>query len=403
MTVLTNTPLSIWKTRSFVILFMTALSVTLGHAIYNLALPLVVYQLTESSQMMGWMRAVEFLPNLMLALFIGVWVDRFDKKRWSQAMLIGQIVTILISYSALNWLSKPLYVLFPCAFMMTAFYYGYSNARMAMIKLSLPQEQQGIATSRMSSLYSLMETIGPVLSGALLLFSQLHQVFLLLAMLWMVAYWKLGHLRLTPQEHKEHLPLFKALREGWQVFYTDKNMVLITLSVMVVNTTDSMFWIQSIYFAKAKLSLSALEVSYMVAASGVGGVASAFVADKVRAKMGLGRLLITSYGLSCMGFALPVLFPSSLSLTMAFFWVSSIGLFSNICIWSYRQEAFSKEHLGRISGITGSLFKLLMPFGLAASGYWVASFGIGPVFYGCLVVQLGVTGLLLCSRVRRLV
>ncbi|MCE7626601.1 MFS transporter, partial [Vibrio fluvialis] len=92
--------------------------------IYDLALPLLVYDLTQSSEMMGWMRAVEFLPNLLLALFIGVWVDRFDKKQWSQVMLLGQIVTILISYSAVNWIIEPLYVLFPCAFLMMAFNYG---------------------------------------------------------------------------------------------------------------------------------------------------------------------------------------------------------------------------------------------------------------------------------------
>ena len=129
---------SIWKNKRFLILFSSAFFVAFGAKIYDLALPLLVYELTQSAQMMGWMRAVEFLPNLLLALFIGVWVDRFNKKRWSQCMLLGQIAMLVISYSAVRWLDNPLLALFPCAFLMMAFNYGYHNARMGMMKSALP-------------------------------------------------------------------------------------------------------------------------------------------------------------------------------------------------------------------------------------------------------------------------
>ena len=117
----TEATLSIWKSSSFIVLFSTAFFVAFGTKVYDLALPLLVYDLTQSSEMMGWMRAVEFLPNLLLALFIGVWVDKFNKKQWSQCMLIGQVLVLVVSYIAVRWLSNPLYALFPCAFLMMAF------------------------------------------------------------------------------------------------------------------------------------------------------------------------------------------------------------------------------------------------------------------------------------------
>ncbi|MCW0469751.1 hypothetical protein OH492_14380 [Vibrio chagasii] len=128
---------SIWKSSSFIVLFSTAFFVAFGTKIYDLALPLLVYELTKSSEMMGWMRAVEFLPNLLLALFIGVWVDRFNKKQWSQCMLIRQKQQ-WSSYIAVRWLPNPLYALFPCAFLMF-FNYGYHNARIGMMKNVLPR------------------------------------------------------------------------------------------------------------------------------------------------------------------------------------------------------------------------------------------------------------------------
>ena len=392
---------SIWQVPSFMVLFSSAFFVAFGAKIYDLALPLLVYELTQSSQMMGWMRAVEFLPNLLLAVFIGVWVDKFNKKRWSQCMLLGQMLMLVMSYLAVRWLPNPLIALFPCAFLMMAFNYGYHNARMGMMKNVLPQAQQNTATARMSSLYSFLETVGPVLSGGLLLMSAIHNVFLLVAVLYLLAFWQLNKLELKPSSYVPSQPVFKALAEGWTILYANKNMWHITLAVMVINTTGAIFWIQAIYFAKSELAFTHMEVGYLIAASGIGGLLGSFTADRIRQRMGLGTLLVFSIALESVGFILPVVFDGSWALILAFLWVSAIGLYSSICIWSYRQEAFDEQYLGRVTGITGSLFKLLMPFGLAASGYLVALVSIQNVFSGCFVIQLLTAMGLMMTKVRK--
>lgn len=402
MNTLTENSGSIWKDKGFATLFISALFVALAAKIYDLALPLLVFELTQSAEMMGWMRAVEFLPNLLLAVFIGILVDRFDKKIWSQVMLLGQVLTVLLSYSAVQWLEQPLYVLFPCAFFMMMFNYGYGNARMIIIKNTLPHAQQNTATARMSSLYSFMETVGPVLSGILLLLTAIHHVFLAVALLLILAYWQLDRLEIAENKQPKQGSLWLSLQAAWQLLIQDRNMCYITLAVMVINTTGSVFWIQAIYFAKAQLALDAVQVGYLVAASGVGGLLGSFTADKVRQRIGLGWLLIVSIALESLGFIVPLFNPSVFTLALAFFWISAVGLFSNICIWSYRQEAFSAEHLGRIAGITGSLFKLLMPFGLAGSGYLVVLLGVEQVFVCCFVLQLVVAIALMLGRVRRI-
>lgn len=415
---------SIWKSSSFIVLFSTAFFVAFGTKIYDLALPLLVYELTQSSEMMGWMRAVEFLPNLLLALFIGVWVDKFNKKHWSQCMLLGQVLVLVISYIAVRWLSNPLYALFPCAFLMMAFNYGYHNARIGMMKNVLPQYMQNTAIARMSSLYSLLETVGPVLSGGLLLLSALHNVFLLIAVMYVLAFWQLNKLEFKPAMPVAHQSVISALKEGWLILYANKNMWHITLAVMVINTTGAVFWIQAIYFAKAELALNHMEVGYLIAASGIGGLLGSFTADKVRQRIGLGVLLMVSIALEAVGFIIPVLFidgdqASGLLMSSfvgdglfsldgkwvlmgAFMWVSAIGVYSSICIWSYRQEAFDERHLGRVAGITGSLFKLLMPFGLAASGYLVTVFDVPNIFVLCFIIQLFTALALLMTKVRHI-
>ncbi|WP_120511198.1 MFS transporter [Photobacterium salinisoli] len=400
MTTVTQHQTGIWQEPKFLILLSSAFFAAFGAKIYSLALPLLVYELTASSEWMGWMRAVEYLPNLLLAFFIGVWVDRVNRKRWSQAMLLGQCACLLVAYTAVEWLAEPLWVLFPAAFMMMAFDYGYHNARLGMMKTALPQTLQNTATARFSTMYSLLETVGPVLSGMLLLMAAIHQVFLLLIIFYLIAFVQLHRISFTPADPVAHPPVLTALREGWQALSTDKTMCLITAAVVVINTTGAVFHVQAIYFAKATLMMTNLEVSYLIAASGIGGILGGLVADKIRKRLGLGVLLILSITFESVGFALPALLPSAPMLALSFFLISSIGLMSSICIWSYRQEAFSDKLIGRVAGITGSLFKLGMPFGLAASGYLMMILGTERLFLLCCIIQFATAILLGLTRVR---
>lgn len=402
MNTLAEKPTSIWSQPVFRTLFFTAFFASLGSTIYKLALPLLVYEISGSAEMMGWMRAVEFLPNLLLAMFIGAWVDRFNRKRWSQWMLIGQIACLIAAYLAVEWLTSPLWVLFPAAFLMTTFDYGYHNARMGIFKNVLPTEQQNTATARMSSLYNFFDTLGPALSGILLLLSAIHNVFLLVIMIYLLAYLQFSKLRFeTPTRHTSS-STFQAIKQGWEALKNNTCMWHITLAVMIINTTGAVFSIQSIFYAKSALMLSSAEVGYIVASAGIGGLLGSLIADRLRRMMGLGHLLISSIFLESIGFIFIVVIPSSLTLSIAFFWVSFIGVMSNICIWSYRQEAFDEHVMGRVAGITGSLFKLLMPIGLALSGYAVTMYGINNIFITCSVFQSVTAAALLFSQVKHL-
>lgn len=393
---------SLWKSPAFRTLFLTAFFASFGSTIYKLALPLLVYEISGSSEMMGWMRAVEFLPNLLLAMFIGAWVDRFDRKRWSQWMLIGQITCLIAAYLAVEWLTSPLWVLFPAAFLMTTFDYGYHNARMGIFKNVLPTEQQNTATARMSSLYSFFDTIGPALSGVLLLLSAIHNMFLLVIVIYLLAYLQFSKLRFDTPSRDKPVSTFTAIKQGWEALKSNTCMWHITLAVMIINTTGAVFSIQSIFYAKSILMLSSAEVGYIVASAGMGGLIGSLVADRLRHFIGLGKLLIGSLLLEGFGFIFIVFIPSSITLSMAFFWVSMIGVMSNICIWSYRQEAFNENIMGRVAGITGALFKLLMPIGLATSGYAVTVYGINKVFIACFTFQALTALALLFSQVKQL-
>lgn len=51
-----------------------------GDSLYNLAVSWLVYSMTGSSLQVGLVIVTKFLPEMILGLFIGAWVDRLNKK-----------------------------------------------------------------------------------------------------------------------------------------------------------------------------------------------------------------------------------------------------------------------------------------------------------------------------------
>jgi MFS family permease len=66
----------------------------LAFNIFSLALPLIIYEEMKSTFAMITMRTIEFLPNLLLAIFIGVLTDRMNRKKLLLISLFIQMVCI---------------------------------------------------------------------------------------------------------------------------------------------------------------------------------------------------------------------------------------------------------------------------------------------------------------------
>lgn len=199
-----------------------------------------------------------------------------------------------------------------------------------------------------------------------------------------------------------HPPMLHSLKEGWVSLKANRPLWLITWMVVVVNTTSGIFDIQAIYAAKAVYRMNSAEVGIMASLAGLSALMGSIVAPYIRRSFGMGRTLLVSALLEGFCFLLPVALTTIWGLYLGLALAGFFGVIANICIWSYRQESTDTELIGRVAGITGSLFKLGLPFGLVASGYAVTWLGVMPVFLGCAVVQGVIVLVLMNTEVGRL-
>jgi DHA3 family macrolide efflux protein-like MFS transporter len=90
-------PFAVFKNRGFSLLWTGQLISTMGSALTSLAASILVYRLTNSAMSVGLMLMATAAPTVLVGLFAGVFVDRFDRKKiMIAADLIRAVLVFLI-------------------------------------------------------------------------------------------------------------------------------------------------------------------------------------------------------------------------------------------------------------------------------------------------------------------
>lgn len=386
-----SSPASIWKNRNFVILLSTGFLLSFGGRVYELALPLIIYELTQSSVAMGSMRALQFLPILLFGLFIGVFVDRADKKRWMLWSVALQML-LLFGLFAYAQLGPPSHQVFYAAgFTLMMLSYGYINARISSVKWALPTALMTSANAKFTFIQTLMQVMGPAISGAILFLSSLYYGLLITALMYLAALLVLPRLQLqeTPVPAGQRR-FWQELREGWRELRANQPLWVLTWFVSFFNATAISFELMIIFHVKDELLWSTAQVGIVLSCAGVGGLMGSLSAERLRAALGLGTCLALSLVVLTLTYSLTGISSAAWTVGVAMFCCGFMTTLQNICIWAYRHETTAAPLMGRVSGMTGSIFKIGVPLALFGSGLLADVAGARAVFVLCGVVQVGV-------------
>ncbi|NIK75510.1 MFS family permease [Paenibacillus castaneae] len=378
---------SLWFHPGFLILFLTGGIISFGNKIYELALPLILYDLTDSAVVMSTMRAIEFLPNLLLAMFIGVLVDRVHKKRWSLWAIGMQIVVLLGLCLVIAYGNPSIFALYVCGFLLMLFGYAFNNARVGIVKYSLPIAMLTPANAAFNFMSTLIGIMGPVLTGLLLMLPKLYDALFLTAFAFTIAFIMLLFLRTEePPKSARQNGFWRELSEGWIQFRSNRVLFQMTIAVIFLNATSGMADTTIIFFAKHSLKLDNAELGLVLASAGIGGLIGTLLINRLRRTFNAGVLVTITTLFVGLSYLLMAVSHSSMMLSLSLLLNGIFEIISTVCIWTFRQESTPHRLIGRISGITGSLFKLAMPFTIISAG-WISDTAHPAVVFG--VAALG--------------
>ncbi len=294
-----------------------------GNAMQVMAASWLMVELTGSSFLAALVQTAVFFPMFLLALPAGVLADTTDRRRLILFSLgVQAAITVLLSLLALlGWAGPGTLLVFTfAAGCCTAL---LSPAWTTSVADMVPREDMPQAITAMSIAWNSARALGPSIAGFVFAALGAGWVFALavvsaLVMMQAVRRW-------PPAAHvKSPLPaerLWSGTVAGLRYARHSPMILAQLLRTVAYSGAGSALWALLPAIASQQLKLGAAGFGFLMGCLGTGAVAAGLVLGKLRAKLGLERLVVTG----CLVFAAVMLIAAFVHIPAVIFISLAIG------------------------------------------------------------------------------
>ncbi|WP_173222487.1 MFS transporter [Paenibacillus alba] len=345
----------------------------LGDWLRNMALMYAVLDLFhKSSVAMSYIMFVEYAPIFLFAPLVGVFADRWNRKRtiiaanWYRA---GMVMLLLEAV----WFG-PSWVIFLGAFLSavgTLFFRAPGNAYTMQF---VPEEDRKTAASLRQISSSVMILIGPVVGTSIYMFLGVQWSFLITILLFVISAVLIKTILTSEIIERKGLSIYSVwsdLLTGIRYAFKHTTVRPILISAMFVGFGAGLIQVLEIFIITDFLELPQTIIAVLGSIQGGGMLVSAFLVQ--RSKLSADQLI--TYGMIVMGIGLGlmVLYPN-LAITAAGILVFSLGQISlNVGIATLMQTKVQYTYQGRVQMTFHSALMGALTVALLVSG-WMYQF-----------------------------
>ncbi len=384
-----------WK-KTFAIIWSGQAFSLLSSSIVQFAVVWWLTAKTGSAGVLAGALTVVILPQIIFGPFIGVWVDRWNRKTIMIAadsfIAFCSIVLGVLFYLDMVTLWH-IYVLLIARSIGEAFHYP---AMQASVPLLAPEDQLTRIAGINQGLWSIGHIAGPALGALLVTLSSMPVIMLIDVAGALIAVTSLSfvHIPRPPKTSEEHARgVLPELWAAFKVVHANKGLFMLilmfVLCVFISLPVNALFPLMTFnHFGGGAIEMSAVEI-----ACGIGMLVGSAVMGWWGGNSHQVTLVNLSYIVLGLSFFLSGLLPPD------YFWwfvacVSLSGLampFLNSPITAIIQKQIEPGMLGRVFSLFDTLSLLPGPFGLMATGFIADQVGIAPAFAagGFLIMLVG--------------
>ena len=395
---------STWK-RTFAVIWS-------GQAVSILSSSIVAYAIvfwmsveTRSAEVLALSAIAGMLPQAVLGLFVGVYIDRWDRKR-TMILADSFIALCTLGLAALFWSGRAelwhVYVLLACRSVGTAF---HVPAMQASVPLLAPERQLTRIAGVNQVITSFSDLAGPALGALLLGLTSIGNILLLDVIGALFACTTLLFVRIPNPERPDRRPdLWRELREGFAAMHSHPGFgwffalaVVVWFLIMPVGVLFPLMTLN--HFGGGTWEMSFVEIIWGAGAL-IGGAIMGARNYPIN-RIVLINLMYLTVGLSFLGSGLlpPTGFYAFAALTAAAGISSSVFNASFVSVLQTRIEA---GLLGRVLSLYRSFGLLPSSLGLLSTGFLAERVGLTTTFIlsGSLICLIGLGAFCLPSVIR---
>ncbi|MER5306468.1 MFS transporter [Streptomyces sp. NPDC002773] len=357
-----------------------------GDQISLMAIPLAaVLVLGADAAAMGWLKAIELLPALLLNLPLGAWADRQASRR--RAMIVADlgraalVLTLPVAYVLDALTLTQLYVV---AFGVGALTVLFEVCNATLFVALVPTESYVQANALVNGSRSTAWLAGPGIGGLLVQFLTAPFALLADALTYLVS---AGYLaRIKPVEPAP-APVVKGhFTEGLRWLLREPSMRALFASAGTVQFFNYMFHTLFVLYVTTELGIGAGLLGLILGAGAVGGLLGAACSGAVVRRIGIGASLVVGY----VGFALPLLLiplaggPLPLVVSVMFLaeFLSCVGvMILDIAAGSIQMALIPDKIRARVMGAFRTLNHGFRPIGALVGGLLGTTIGLRPTLW----------------------
>ncbi|GBF10134.1 MFS transporter [Tepidibacillus sp. HK-1] len=372
-----------WMNRSFGLLMVGRFISQLGDKLYLLALPWLVLELTHSALSSSITFALEIIPQVLLAPFIGVFVDRKSRKLlmvfsdWVRGIIVG-VITMLAYLGNIQMIH-----IYLAAFLLATFTLLFDSASEGYIPKVVAKSYLVEANANLTFINTLMRLIGPALAGILIAWIGAAGTIGINAISFILSGMVLSFLNKDDDENSGNKKVNKILediREGFQ--YLTKHEILFPIALFSTFMNMGIFLVQAllIYGSKEILGYGPEETSIIFWVSGIVASITTLLLKPLKKIATKGKIVrFGSIGVFFSIFIL-VLNESLVTFTVSYTLLLMIGIIVNVNMMAYRQEIIPDHLFGRVMTSSRVLVNVFSPISMIAAGYLASKYSTQLVF-----------------------
>lgn len=403
-----ETKISDWK-KVFGIIFTGQFFSTMSSYVVAYAVIFWLSVETRSAEVLAYATIASLLPQMVLGLFTGVLVDRWNRKRTMIfADLFIALCTLLLA--SLFWITEPkIFYVYLLLMMRSAGMAFHVPAMQASVPLLAPQDKLMKIAGINNMIQSVSTIASPALAALLISLFKLQWILLIDVAGAIIAVGSLLLVHIPDPERTEFARphLGRELLEGLREIYSKPGLLwlfILALSAMFfIMPVAALFPLMTLeHFGGTTYMMSIVEIAW-----GLGMLAGGAIIGLRRLNnykvvlinlmyMILGLTFLFSGMLSPGGFAVFAALTGIGGITFTIY----SGSFTVVM-----QTMVVPKALGRVFSLYSSITLLPAMIGLLATGYVADAIGIGNAFIiaGCGISALGIAAFLFIQPVRQMV
>ena len=386
--------------RSFHILWGANASSNLADGLAFVSMPLLAASLTDDPRLVAGLATVYFLVRLLVALPIGVWVDRYDRRTLLAAANLLRGAAVIALAISVQFNVGGLILLYAAFAVIGTLESAADNSGLALVPSLVADRDLDRANGRISAAQLIAdEFVGPPMGGLLFAAAAAAPIFVM-GGLWGVA----GILALALPIGRRgsmmslgHAAPFSVWREaaaGARWLAGDRVIGGLAWIGALASVGYMLPFSILVLFAQDRLGVDGVGYGFILAGSAIGGLVGSAVTARVRRRIGYRKTIVASLltGAASL-FALSTTTNGVLAAVLLAVYIFHAVVWG-ICVTSLRQRLVPDEFRGRVNAASRVLGLLGLALGSALGGLlgvvnlWLPTLAGGIVFLGCAALAL---------------